>query len=404
MEDETQIQKTVKGRSARATYALPSVRMHERIVDWIARGAPLDTLRDWIEGWGLPAGQRGADPFYTIWAGLERGSADERRTLASRLGDLLREEPLSEPPRRNPERLLYNALTLSAMLASPKELAGPLLELQAKHPSLGAWLGTDLSQALARAIERNLAEDDLIAALGPRARELDPNPDRRRLFREAISRSIEPAGKREIPAADMIRLASKYSWPGWAVECLPSLFVPLGSHGSLHRVLAWHYILAFLPVQAAYEEIESLCNGHVLCVAMRDGAFHFAQRFASLVEPARRLNPYPDDSTMRAGVEHALEQFTLELRETGDEATAAEIDRLRRRQAPRLSPNLDMVFQSMLKLIGTHGSEPDSEQVMRPLVHPMTTLYGAALQPLAERAEQGEQAAQAVDLVLSLTR
>lgn len=105
-----------------------------------------------------------------------------------------------------------------------------------------------------------------------------------------------------------VQMADKYEWPGWAVDSLPGLYVPLsGLSAEKINAYVWFRISDYLP-PGSFEEKKRLCDGHFVAVTLtREGA-NRAQALAERIHEHLRKNPYFDDTAFVASVDHALRE------------------------------------------------------------------------------------------------
>jgi hypothetical protein len=94
------------------------------------------------------------------------------------------------------------------------------------------------------------------------AERLENEPNCRVEFRSSILKVLDAYSDHPAIKAELVRQADVYRWPIWAVQCLPQLYVPLGTleNGRI-RILVWKYLCESVPESYPYEITEQLCQG-----------------------------------------------------------------------------------------------------------------------------------------------
>jgi hypothetical protein len=137
--------------------------------------------------------------------------------------------------------------------------------------------------------------------------DLEKNADRREKLRTAIDSAIKSEPTRFTWNVDLIRMADKNGWPIWAVECLPSLFIPQHTQpDGTESLIIWSHIFDCLPNKSNSEIIAKYCRGRVLWVRIDMVTSQFLKSIAPMLEEARISNPYPTDRAMIAVVADAV--------------------------------------------------------------------------------------------------
>jgi len=402
------------------------LRMRRMLGEWLAREdwEPRQLI-DWLQGYDLPPVGHDEEPYLWLLRGLpianERHQAETR--LACRVAKVLEGKPDKSSPGTRPDEVLYNLFMLAAGLGCPHQLTNPLYEIFERGVLKGKWLGVDLRQALQAALilnqldnrlqpvwesmvergehdflpgneydgleglrlmpesEATLGEPALDAigkALRNMASHLNQEPDRRQQFRSLIAKVLETYPGRPSWNIDLVQQADKYQWPVWAVECLPSLYIPLKDQlCESDRAMVWHYILACVPESHKYEVITELCEGYVLDVKMSEEVSNFVQFIAPVFEQARLNNPYSSDRSVIAVVAGAMSQVELlaTIQDAHEAITA--IRQARRRILGRagVEPDLDALGEAIQKIAEWCESERNREYRARILIKAAIQIY-----------------------------
>lgn len=337
-------------------------RMRRLLGEWLAREDwEPQQLIDWLQGYGLPPFGHDDDPFLWLLRGLPAG--DERYSaetkLASRVAAVLEEQPDVKCPGDRPDELLYNLFMLCAGLGCPDQLSEPLYCVFERGQLKGEWLGVDLRGVLRDALISNPLDnrlqpvweamfkgrghdflpgdtydgfegirlmppsadkrgepalDAIGNALKAMARYLEQAHDRRPEFRSLINRVVDTYPGRPPWDIDLVMQADKNRWPTWAVECLPSLYIPLGAQTDGHEsALIWHYIVACIPGGYDYEVVKELCDGHILEVTMAAKTVKFGRFIVPMFEQERLGHPYLTDRSTIGVVNQTMIEIEVSL-------------------------------------------------------------------------------------------
>lgn len=140
---------------------------------------------------------------------------------------------------------------------------------------------------------------------------LTPCPRRRPLFQTYTAKLTkcwpEEGAKWE---ERLIRLADRNQLSRWAVESLPSLFVPLPSTSSRYeRLLLWNVFQSFLPQSGKgkrWLDHGSICCGLVLEVEVSKNLFDHLQQVSDIFEDKRKNLPHGSDQAMEGVIVDAM--------------------------------------------------------------------------------------------------
>jgi hypothetical protein len=139
--------------------------------------------------------------------------------------------------------------------------------------------------------------------LGVVVRGLECHADRRVQMRTVVG-YLQGCG---LGGAELIKLADRQRWPGWAVECLPDLCVSLQvAPGQPERMLLWKPLVECLPVGLAETVTAQYCEGRVIEVTLPSQTRPLLHRIASVLESARKANPFPSERSTLACLTHAV--------------------------------------------------------------------------------------------------
>lgn len=350
--------------------------LRARIATWLS-GSGDEFLFDILQGFGLPPLGHEDEPY--LW--LLRALPDDDRLvyeaeIGARLGRLIHPGALHALTSASlPDKLVFNLLHLAAGLALPERLTEPVdLLINSKHPILRSdYLGIRARDSLRLAAIYNQIDDRwwpywdhmlsgvetvelfgtvydglegvrmmpeaadhrgepalarLGGALGRLAQFLSKMDDRRIAFRFALERLVETYPGREWDL-DLVHLADANNWPTWAVECLPSLVIPLGPRlGNGREFLLWN---VFEEVLSRCEPImvhNRLCNDKIIQVAVSGACEDMLNVIAPAIENGRIFNPWHSDRSSkvvaRLAVLNELKSTELESEEADKLRVAAE--------------------------------------------------------------------------------
>ncbi len=407
----------------------PAVREMRRMLRlWLARkGWEMERLVGWLRREGLPASDVEQEPYAWLLDGLPL--ADERyraeNELAARVARLLEMQPDAQPPGEQRDELLYNLLMLCAGLNCPTQLADPLYAMFRRGKLAGSWQGTVLRQVLESALITNQRDDRLQtvwhemltrsrhefltgdeyagfegirlmpaseaargrpaldaigAALAAMAVHLERKRTRRVEFHSLLNRVLHTYPGRPTWNSDLVYQADNHYWPGWAVECLPKLFIPqatLDPDEPDVRALIWHYIPACLPTSCKYEVREKLCNGHVLEVSLSRQAYAFVQSIAPLLERNRLSMTYASERAMRGLVVDALAQLEVQASYRNDHEAALALLETRKQmlESVGIIPDIDTISKSLQIFAKDRQKEKNREAEFLKLVAPVVEMY-----------------------------
>ena len=332
----------------------PDSRMRRVLLPWLSQEQDDLTaihaeLVRMLEGVGLPPFGHDEEPYAWIVRGLplsgERNAAVTE--LSRRVASLLETEPEKRRLGARPDQVLYNLLLLAASLMHPETLEAPLAAMRKRGALKGDWLGGDLRTALLVAMIKNQSDarlrsfwEKMLAGeedaffftdpylgfegilLMPEAAGRAGEPaltaigaalsrmteyltaahfqERKPRFQDLLTLVEDTYPSRSWPAR-WIRLADEHRWPAWAVDCVPSLVVPIPPLGGPQQRLFIGNQIAEDRIPELLDGMETaLCDGHVLEVTVP------AAKASELVRDAKRLdrdrlnNPFPSDKAARA--------------------------------------------------------------------------------------------------------
>jgi hypothetical protein len=397
------------------------VEWYRTVVDsWLAQAdrSP-DELVDLLEGAGLPPVGHDEEPYLWLLRVLpedepERSAAAAK--LAATAAVLLEGHPDIKPTTRQPESLLYNLLLLCAGLHRPQELAEPLFDMWKRKALAGRWQGLDLRAALSAALASNQIDERLwpewrdllrgkpgrflpghpydgfdgalwmpsgsdqldkpnLPALGKAlklmASHLETDRQRRQMFQKLIERVLDAYPVHSSWEVDVIRLADRESFPVWAVECLPSLFVELENSDAGRRVaLAWHYLVACLGKPGtAWVRRGSLCEGHVLEVEIEEALFQWLELIAPEFEARRLALHFPSQRALSGA---ALDGMAAVEASEASLGRVAEAKRLRSAREKLLRaqgllpdhPDINMLAKAVKKTSDSLENDANREELL----------------------------------------
>jgi hypothetical protein len=183
---------------------------------------------------------------------------------------------------------------------------------------------------------------------------LEDRYDRRPVFRAVLDHVKSQYSNRSSWDLDLLMQANDQGWSGWAVETLPSLYIPLSSDGS--TALVWHYLVACIPQNYKCEVVDELCDKLVFEVNMGVVTAVLIKWLAPIIESNRLGNPYPSNQSMRqTAVESILEAEHL-AKEAGRTKDAEALARVRNelQGSAALLPDFDGIIGALELLAEAH--------------------------------------------------
>lgn len=301
----------------------------------------------------LKEGRSKPDEAYRSFQLVLRQEDDVDSCLTSLTLELIEKSPDLRSFRRAPDRLHLHFLGLCDKLPATPPLVTPLLsawyqkhEYELPGKDLGEPL-SKLAEALDRALRRHIdyqvlcaAWDELCAdtpggifieatslpgaewaespsfpeALGQvlaiTAHVLTPCPRRRPLFQTYTKKIMECWLEVFNWDERLIRLADRHQLPRWAVESLPSLFVPLRVENTEYKqLLLWKPFRILLPESGKgkdWWDHGSLCDGLVREVQVTKKLFDSLRKVRDTFEDRRRRLTHGSDQAMEGVVGDAM--------------------------------------------------------------------------------------------------
>jgi hypothetical protein len=144
------------------------------------------------------------------------------------------------------------------------------------------------------------------------ARHLENVYDRRRKFQSRIKKVLATHLNYPKLNETLVRQADRANWPSWAVECLPTLYVPTETL-TLGRIsaLVWHQILECVPEHLTYEVVAKLCNGQIYEVRTDEETASFLNSIAQIFENHLRHNPFESERSFTGAITSAIQEIEL---------------------------------------------------------------------------------------------
>ncbi len=395
--------------------------MSELIGPWLecAKWDP-QQLIDWLQGYDLPAVGHEDEPFLWLLRGLPTGSERYHAEcrFAERVAHLLEADIDLRSSGSRPTQVLYNLFMLAAGLGCPDQLGAALQRtLERQRERRDEWFDLDVRDAFRAALIENQLDsrfysiwdamltgegDDFLpgnaydgydgilrmppsyTARGKPALEaigraqycmsqhLKHEHDRRPEFRRLIARALQTYPGRPTWEIDLLNQADQHRWPGWAVECLPSLYIRSGKTADgPQTAYVWHYICACVPEEYDYEIHSELCGGLVFDLKVTADTGEFLRSIAPRFEFLRLRNPFPSDRSTVGVALGAMSDLELVAKYEGDLRAADALATVRR----RVLPNLDSIGVAAMKVAETLQVDDDREAVFISFLEAMVKLY-----------------------------
>lgn len=351
--------------------------VHNLLVAWLDRDDwRAEELIRWLQYFDFPPVGHDEEPYKWLLRGLRPQEGALRAEFAQRVAAVLEARPDVKRPGKRPEQVLYNLLLLSAGLKQPRRLAEPLRAMLERGKLDGHWQGVQLRSCLREALTENQTDgsllpiwramlykrghkflkgnkfdgyrgiinmpvtDDSLRApdleeIGKALREIadhlkgddDIRPELRYLIKMAMDRHPEHRGW----DLDLLRQADKHRWPPVAVECLPSLYIPLkGEHAGLRRFILWNHIYSLVEHTDGCVVEKELCRGHGYLAQLPQMAVRIVSQVAPRLEEARLNNPFPTIESGKKVVINVMAEIESEIKEA-DPEVAKTVDDERQR-------------------------------------------------------------------------
>jgi hypothetical protein len=113
----------------------------------------------------------------------------------------------------------------------------------------------------------------------------------------SVLREVEKEyGDQQCAYRVLLALADKNAWPAWAVRCLPSLYHELEKRPD-GTVVAYvsQYVLGGVSPSYRYQQLQQLCNGEVLKIAMPEMTARRVGTLATSLAISLQRNPNKSD-------------------------------------------------------------------------------------------------------------
>ena len=137
------------------------------------------------------------------------------------------------------------------------------------------------------------------------AAHLSPRSDRRIQFRNALRDVAATTGDQVV--RDLIRQVHAERWPEWAIETLPTRFLPLETiDGSVHGLI-WNLLTQCVAVPIAPRE--RFCGGVLFEIDIEEGAAAMLTELDREIETIVSASPAGGDGPFYVGVAMALDAF-----------------------------------------------------------------------------------------------
>lgn len=349
---------------------IPSVRIGNLLVAWLKREDwDTNNLLRWLQYIDLPPVGQEDEPYVWLLRGLKNERRGRWRELASRLARALNDEPDVTRPGQRPDQVLYNLLMLAAGLKCAEELAEPLYKMLGRREIDGRWRGVELRSCLRMALIENQIDnrlqpvwkamlynqgDDFLRgnkydgfegiisipgepnldvlgnALKAMAEHLKKRQDIRPELRRLINRVIEKYPENRNWDVDLIKQAHKHRWPTIAVECLPTLYIPLKRKSTgLYRFILWRYVFYVVRDKYHHEIEATLCGGEIFKVQLPKEAAQVVEYTAPRLEEARLNNPFPTEVSMIKVIVNKMSEIESDFLEDGRPDFAQTVANLR---------------------------------------------------------------------------
>lgn len=153
--------------------------------------------------------------------------------------------------------------------------------------------------------------DEIGSALKELAIQIEKDPEkvptRRGEFRSHITKILDRYPSHLSWNEDLARMADGYEWPSWAVESLPTLYIPIRQLDDQRtRSLVWDYIQACIPESYEYSMEDELCKGQLVQITMPARTHKLVEGFVRVFDKYLKDNPYSSEGSFLAGINRAM--------------------------------------------------------------------------------------------------
>ncbi|MFZ3212803.1 MAG: hypothetical protein WA188_14965 [Terriglobales bacterium] len=359
--------------------------MRAFVGDWLGvQEWKVSQLLSFLRGYGLPPVGHDEKPYLWLLRGLSLGSDryQYEKEMAKRVAILLDTTSVIEKMlgRRN-EKASYNLLLLAAGLSCPDELAGPLYRLfqfiaPREEFRRKKWLGIPLVDCLRTALIENQKDsqlggewremlssgtskhlagnpydgfdgirlmpssprsrgepalNEIGSALRHMTRYLNDERERRGKFRDLVVKLLDTYPGRRTWHRDLIVQADVNEWPSWAIDCL-RLFVPLTERSDPPRsYYVWEVVFDIARDLGWITDSDKLCGGQVYRVQLQPDGVQIVEEIALKLEQSRIDNPYSSARSVVGGINQALCEAELSLKDSLPEVASAVVAARRKR-------------------------------------------------------------------------
>ena len=139
-----------------------------------------------------------------------------------------------------------------------------------------------LSRYTNRAIGRVLLRRDAKRIAKGLSKLLPDFESNRSLLRERLVAEVNACEDPNRVCAYLLRWADRSGWPPWAVQSVPSCYIPLRARKAGHiKAYAGHYLFECLEAMRAATRLRSLCGGKFIEANLTAEGADFAQRVAA---------------------------------------------------------------------------------------------------------------------------
>ncbi|HYV91133.1 MAG TPA: hypothetical protein VE978_05095 [Chitinophagales bacterium] len=121
----------------------------------------------------------------------------------------------------------------------------------------------------------------------------------------------------------LLMIADAYSWPLFAITCLPKLLFISSVNPKI--IVVWKEIMQFIPSAIEYKVIGEFCNGEVLKLKLSKDAQLTFNVIGSRIEDARNNNPYQSYSSLQGVVNQIVNEVELEFKSKGEVQSTKDI-------------------------------------------------------------------------------
>jgi hypothetical protein len=157
---------------------------------------------------------------------------------------------------------------------------------------------------------------------------LEEEFDRRFIFRSFLEKILETYAEYSTLDRDLVLIADEYQLPKWAVESLPSMYIPAKeSQAGNDRALVWRRVLDCVPQHYEYQRLRELCGGEFIDLEISTVTLRLIGLVSNIFESHLMHLPFSSENAFHGAVNEALMELALK---ENDSAVVEKIEQARK--------------------------------------------------------------------------